>query len=156
MSGQLYDAVVHHTFVGKSVQENDKIPAPTDYFDESVVDHAMQWVGSVGLVRSLMFPRFLDVLLDTQWYERKLFLDAMIAAEDIKAIMQHEIFGGEFPKNFILVGSKGRCKLYGYILSKGRQGIQITNITNTEQIDQLSILGVLDIARKAGIIRGEI
>lgn len=156
MSGQLYDAVVHHTFVGKSIQENEKIPAPADYFDETVVDHAMQWVGSVGLVRSLMFPRFLDVLLDTRWYERKLFLDAMIAAEDIKAIMQHEIFGGEFPTNFILVGSKGRSKLYSYILCKGRQGIQITNLSNTEQIDQLSILGVLDIARKAGIIRGEI
>ena len=36
----------------------------------------------------MMFPRFLDVLLDTKWYERELFFDALIAAEDMLAIGQ--------------------------------------------------------------------
>jgi 2-dehydro-3-deoxygalactonokinase len=156
MSGQLYDAVINHTFVSKSVQENEALPTPTDYFDESIVDHAMQWIKNVGLVRSLMFPRFLDVLLDTRWYERRLFLEAMIAAEDIMAIKQYEMFGQPFPTNFILVGAKGRCRLYGHILSRYLDGLNITSITKTEDVDQLSILGILDIAGKAGIIRGEV
>jgi 2-dehydro-3-deoxygalactonokinase len=154
MSGQLYDAVLNHTFVGKSVGENEKDKtAPEGYFDPKVVSDALTWIQKVGLVRSLMFPRFLDVLLDTTWYERRLFLEAMIAAEDLLAIGQLDMLSAHKFTNFVLVGLEERCRLYRHILEQTIPGAAIASITKTSEVDQLSIHGILAIARKAGIVK---
>lgn len=154
MSGQVYDAVLNHTFVGKSVGENEKDKtAPEGYFDPDVVSDALAWIQKVGLVRSLMFPRFLDVLLDTTWYERRLFLEAMIAAEDLLAIGQLDMLSSHTFTNFVLVGVEERCRLYRHILTQTIPGAQIASITKTNEIDRLSIHGILAVARKAGIVK---
>ena len=88
LSGQVYEAILAETFVGKSVEKRDNADEkPEGYFDEAIVKNAIEWIGRVGIVRSLMFPRFLDVLLDTKWYERQLFFEALIAAEDMAVLM---------------------------------------------------------------------
>lgn len=154
MSGQLYDAIINNTFVGKSVNKIDPAQEePKDYFDQEIVDNASNWIRKVGLVRSLMFPRFLDVLFKTTWYERHLFFEALIAAEDMLAIGQLDMFGNHLPTNFILVGNEERCRLYSHILKKQLPNAGISSITKTEEIDKLSIHGILTIARKAGIVK---
>jgi 2-dehydro-3-deoxygalactonokinase len=154
MSGQLYDAIINHTFVGKSVNKDQNSQTePEGYFDKRVVEDALNWIGKNGLVRSLMFPRFLDVLLDTTWYERHLFLDAMIAAEDMLAIGQLSILGENIPHNFVMVGSEERCRLYSHILKKQIPNAEITCLSQATEIDNLSIHGILAIARKAGIVK---
>jgi 2-dehydro-3-deoxygalactonokinase len=154
MSGQTYDAIINHTFVGKSVERaGDSENAPEDYFDPKVVDDAFEWIKKVGLVRALMFPRFLDVLLDTAWYERHLFFEALIAAEDMLAIGQLSMLGDVSPSNFVLVGSPERCRLYHHILMKQYPSASFTEISETQEIDELSIHGILNITRQAGIIQ---
>jgi len=154
MSGQVYDAIKNYTFVGKSVGTNQESEEePSGYFDEKVVDDAINWINKVGIVRSLMFPRFLDVLLDTTWYERHLFFQALIAAEDMLAVGQLDLFDDELPTNYILVGSKERCKLYQHILKKQFPNASMHAIDTIEEIDELSIHGILTIARKAEIIK---
>ena len=152
MSGQTFEAVKNNTFLTKSL-EDDGSGAPEDYFDEAVVENAAAWIRRAGLVRSFMFPRFLDVLLDTKWYERRLFFEALIAADDMLSLGQMDMFGLGRPRRFVLVGLRERCRLYAYILRKEYGDIEVSVISDKEQIDQLSIKGMLSIAKKAGIIR---
>lgn len=153
MSGQLYEAILDHTFVSKSVKQPEGGEnKPVDYFDPEIVNDALEWINKTGLVRTLMFPRFLDVLLDTTWYERLLFFEALIAAEDMLAIGQLDLFDFTLPTNFILVGNAGRCRLYSHILSQRFPQSQMQSITDSKEIDTLSIKGILSIAKKAGVL----
>jgi 2-dehydro-3-deoxygalactonokinase len=154
MSGQLYEAVLDHTFVSKSVRQNPGQPdAPADYFDPEIVNDALNWIKKTGLVRTLMFPRFLDVLLDTTWYERHLFFEALIAAEDMLAIGQLDLFDFELPTTFVLVGNPQRCRLYQHILQQQFPDSTLQSISDTTEVDGLSIQGILSIARKAGVVK---
>jgi 2-dehydro-3-deoxygalactonokinase len=152
MSGQLYDAIMNHTFVGKSVcQIKESEIRPENYFDSKIVDDAIQWIRDVGLVRSLMFPRFLDVLLKTTWYERQLFFEALIAAEDILAMDQLSMLNITDPTKFILVGNPERCLLYRHILVNQFPNAKYIVLSKEEEIDSLSIHGNLKIAKVAGV-----
>ena len=152
LSGQLYSAIVHATSIGKSLVEENQ-PAPEDFFDPAIVASAYTCIRESGLLRALMMGRFMDVLLHSAWYERKLFIEAALACEDMKALEQFETMG--FPRDtpITLVGGKDRCKLYTYVLQEqfGWKG-RIDSITVTEEIDQLNIQGSLHIARIAGLL----
>ena len=152
ISGQVYEAIIKETFIGKSIRKDDDF-SDEEYFEDDIVDVAHRWVTNAGFLRTLLMPRFLDVLLKTKWYERKLFVEAAIAAEDMKALYQFESLNFPVKTNFILVGPKGRCSIYEYMLKKKMQVAgDILRITDTDEIDLLSIKGVLHLAKKAGLL----
>jgi 2-dehydro-3-deoxygalactonokinase len=152
ISGQVYEAIIKETFIGKSIRKDDDF-SDADYFADEVVDLAYDWVTRAGFLRTLLMPRFLDVLLKTKWYERKLFVEAAIAAEDMKALDQFPSFNFPVRSHFILVGSKPRCSIYAYMLKRKMQVAKdILSITDTDEIDLLSIKGVLHLAKKAGLL----
>ena len=154
MSGQLHAAILSNTFVGKSVERRESAEdAPEGYFDPAVVRSAAAWIYEVGLVRALMFPRFLDVLLNTKWYERRLFFDALIAAEDMLAMKQMHMFAENPSNNYHLIGNEERCRLYGHLLRESDPRASIAAVTDVAAIDELSIRGILTIAAKGGIVR---
>lgn len=151
-SGQVREAILKETFVGKSVEKRDHVEEkPEGYFDENIVQQATRWIQQAGIVRCMMFPRFLDVLLDTKWYERELFFDALIAAEDMLAIGQLNDFDEACKKNFVFVGLPTRCKLYEYIVKTVMPEATVSSICETAKVDSLSIDGILNIVKKAGI-----
>ncbi len=152
MNGQFYEAIAGYTFVGKSIQQRDNAEnAPEDYFDESIIDEAMYWVKKVGIMRALMFPRFMDVLLDTTWYGRELFFNAMLAAEDMLCMNQLEQICDSAANSFLLVGLPQRCRLYQYVLQNMFKDAKIECVSDVEQVDLLSIKGVVSIAKRAGL-----
>ena len=152
ISGQVYEAIIKETFIGKSIRGDDGFE-DEDYFDDDIVEAAYRWNQNSGFLRSLLMPRFLDVLLKTKWYERKLFVEAVIAAEDMKALDQFEALNFPVKTNFILVGSKRRCSIYEYMLKKKKRVARdIMKITDVGEIDFLSIKGVLYLAEKAGLL----
>ncbi len=153
LSGQVYEAIIKETFIGKSVRADDAFDEER-YFEGDVVEAAHRWVTESGFLRSLLMPRFLDVLLQTKWYERKLFVEAAIAAEDMRVLHQFESLGFPVKTNYILVGPERRCAIYQYML-KRKMGIteDILTITDADDIDSLSILGAIDLAGKAGLIK---
>ena len=154
MSGQVYAAVKDATFVGKSVEQRDNAePMPEDYFDETIVEDAVSWIRECGLVRSLMFTRFADVLLHTKWYERHLFYDALVAAEDTLAIHQMKLFTDKPSHDYYLIGNKERCRLYEYLIRSMDPEAKTVSITDESEIDELSIKGILHVAGKAGIVK---
>lgn len=153
LSGQLFDAVVNRTFLHKSVVQGEHPEArPKDYFDEKIIDDALRWNHELGLARTLMFPRFLDVLLDTKWYERELFLDALVAAEDMLAVNQLKLFTQEPLTDYYLIGNAARCRLYEYIIRKLMPDTTVHCISDSSAVDRFAIDGTLHIARKAGLL----
>jgi 2-dehydro-3-deoxygalactonokinase len=152
LSGQVYEAILKETSIGKSVRGDDGFD-DTEYFQNEVVDAAYHWVMDSGFLRSMLMPRFLDTLLDTRWYERKLFVEAAIASEDLRAIAQFSELGFPTETSFVLIGNPRRCAVYEYLFREKREiGGQITKITGAEEIDSLSITGCIHLARRAGLI----
>lgn len=156
-SGQIHEAIIKETFVGKSVEKRDCLEdKPDEYFDPEIIRKAASWIKKAGIVRCLMLPRFLDVLLNTKWYERELFYESLIAAEDMLAIGQLDDFGPDFQKRFMFVGLSGRCRLYEHIVKQVFPEARVSAITDAAQIDQLSIQGILEIARRSGVFNEQI
>jgi 2-dehydro-3-deoxygalactonokinase len=155
VSGQVYEAIIKETFVGKSVRKECDVDIKVDdenYFNEEIIDSAYSWVRKSGFLRSLLLPRFMDVLLKTKWYERKLFVEAIIASEDIEAMAQLEKYKLALDGTFILIGPVQRTLVYQYLLNKKKSIKKIIKITNKQDVDKLSINGSLFLAKLAGLI----
>lgn len=153
LSGQLYEAILQETFVGKSVRNEDDFD-DTDYFNPTVVDNAYREITQSGFLRSLMYVRFLDTLVHTPWYDRKLFAEALLAAEDMQSLHQVKELTGLTASSFILIGKTRRCKIYEHLLKQmtGNPGLKVKIIDDETEIDQLSIRGVLSLAKKANLL----
>jgi len=151
LSGQVFEALLSSSSIGKSMQKDDDQPEPAE-LDDQVIESAFHWIGETGLLRSLLMTRFLDVLMDTEWHQRRLFVEACIAAEDIKALGQYPRLGFGKDTPYILIGKPGRCELYKKLLGE-KAGIhnQIETITDEKIVDSLSIQGALFLAKKAHI-----
>lgn len=152
LSGQLYAAVVKETSMGKSLQADDDFD-DTDYFVESVVDVAYDQIQESGLVRALIYPRFLDTLLHEKWYDRKLFTESLVPAEDMAALRQLKRLSGITRSSFVLIGKPRRCRIYEYLLlSRSGVATSVTSITEDDAIDRLSVDGSLNLARIAEVL----
>lgn len=154
LSGQAYEAIIKESIIGKSIRKTDNFD-DSNYFDREIIENAYHWIQEGGFLRTIVMARFLDVLLKTTWYERKLFVEATIAAEDMNAINQFKRFN--FPKNtdFVIIGSNDkRCKIHKYLLqTKLNTSKEIKIISDTKSIDMLSVNGTIEIAERAGYIK---
>lgn len=152
LSGQVFEAIVKETSIGKSIRREDNFD-DEDYLDFKIIDMAYQWVRRSGFLRTLLMPRFLDTLVETKWYERKLFVEGAIASEDIRVTRLFASLHFSLDTHFILLGIKKRCLIYEYLL-KEKIGIKkdIWVLTETQDVDRLSIQGSIHLAKKAGLI----
>lgn len=152
LSGQLYEAIIDKTSIGKSVfcsedEENKN-------FDKEIINTAYDSVMNAGFIRTLLMPRFMEVLLDTTPYQRKLFIESAIAAEDLKTINDFNSAKMSLNNNFVLIGQKERCRIFSYLLKNYFEIDNITSISNKTEVDNLSIVGAVKIAKKAKIFGG--
>ena len=96
--------------------------------------------------------RFLDTLMDTEWYERKLFVEASIATEDMRALNQFGSLGYPLKTRYFLIGSPKRCRIYRYMLEKKMAvAEEVLVMTEPDEIDTLSIRGAIALAEIAGL-----
>jgi 2-dehydro-3-deoxygalactonokinase len=154
LSGQIYEAVIKGTVISKSIGRTDNFD-DSGYFDTKIIENACYWVERAGFLRTLLLPRLADVLLKTKWYERKLFLEAAIAAEDMNAINQFQRFG--FPKDtdFVIIGENDkRCKIYKYLLQRMKLKGSSEIISDTKSVDMLTINGTIEIAKRGQLLKG--
>ena len=155
LSGQIFDALLSNSFIGKSIQSDPKVSA-TEGIDQQVLDSAFEWVQKTGLLRSLLMTRFLDVLMETEWYQRRLFVEGCIAAEDIKALTQFKPLGLEINTPYVLIGKHARCAIYKDLISRKTEVNHDIQIISEESLmDSLSIHGALLLGKKAGLIKKE-
>lgn len=152
LSGQLYDALLKETIVGKSLPEGRE--EDRDFFDARIVDIAQNEIKRSGFLRGLLLVRFMDTLLQAPLCERHLLIESLIAAEDLRALPSFEKLVGQVGQNFILIGQPQRCRVYEYLLRQmcAHPHCSVRCITQPEEIDMLSIRGALAIAKRAGIL----
>ncbi|MFA5446992.1 MAG: 2-dehydro-3-deoxygalactonokinase [Sphaerochaeta sp.] len=152
LSGQLYAAMAGSSVLAKSLQDDNK--SHSKDFSHTVIDSAQQWTEEVGLLRSMMMVRFMDVLMQTTSNERRTFMEACIAAQDMMALQQFSQLDLKLDAPFVLMGKSSRCNVYEYLLKK-RFGAQhpITLYVDDEAIDALTVQGLLHLARKAKLLK---
>jgi 2-dehydro-3-deoxygalactonokinase len=154
ISGQIFEAIKERTFVGKSITGPDRNDdAYEDYFEPAVIEAAYESVMNAGFLRTLMMPRFMEVLLNEPWYLRRQFIDATIVAEDLRALHDFDQLGFPADTAFMLIGYKRRCRIFKYLLQKYYGIKEVRKIVNKDQVDLLSIRGALAIAEKAGYLK---
>ncbi len=153
LSGQIHEAIESATSIGKSIKSVSGDTTGENYFDKGVIDAAYDSVKNAGFLRTILMPRFMDVLLDTQWYERELFLNSAITSEDLRTMNDFGLVGFDRYNSFVLVGQKKRSDIYKYLLEeKVKSTRDITQICEQDEIDRLSIDGAIEVAKKAGYL----
>lgn len=150
LSGQVFEAIRHGTSVGKSVEAPD---TASEELDTEIVDAAVDAVAHAGFLRTLLMPRFMEVLLGIPAPLRRLFIDAAIAAEDLHALRDFPLLGFDADTPLVLVGHPARCRIFRYILYR-HYGVtrEICELSDPEQVDRLAILGAVVIAQRAGYL----
>lgn len=146
LSGQFFEAITASTNIGKSVRPQDN-ERENIYTQQEVIEVARMCVEKAGLGRTLLMPRFMETLLDTNSQERIWFLDAAIAADDMKAF-DEMITMGLGTNRYIFYGHESRCELYEKMLRmKYGDGMIVESISEKEDVDNLTIQGVIQIAQ---------
>lgn len=151
MSGQIYEALKTSTNVGKSIERHPG-EGEGHYSYEEIVDTACECVEHAGIVRTLLMPRFMEVLLDTTGAERDLFADAAIAYDDMNAYEEF-IAQGNAADDYVLFGHQSRCEMFQYLLRK--RGHNIRNIISVYDKAEISALTVDGVITTAAYIIGE-
>jgi 2-dehydro-3-deoxygalactonokinase len=154
ISGQIFEAIKERTFVGKSIANPDgDDDGNEDFFEPAVIEAAYESVMNAGFLRTLMMPRFMEVLLNEPWYIRRQFIDATIVAEDLRAFHDFGLLGFPTDTAFMLIGYKRRCRIFKYLLQKYFGSKDVREIVAKDRIDLLSIRGAMAIAEKAGYLQ---
>lgn len=145
ISGQFYEAIVNSTNIGKSITPVEG-EEPGGYSYEELIEIATDCVRHAGLGRTMLMPRFLQVLMKSNSQERQTFVDSAIAADDLKAF--HEMRNQGYTSDYyLLYGHESRCKMYTYMLKKEfGQDLTVESIYNKEELDQLTVTGSIAVA----------
>lgn len=144
LSGQTYEALKAQTSIGKSIDDENP-----DFYSDEVVDIAYDAVQNSGLLRAMLMPRFMEVLLDTKSYERRLFVEAAIASEDVKIFYELDhIDGMNKDTDYIFIGHKSRCRIYEKLVRRlGIKG-EIISIWDKEAVDDFAVQGDVQISNE--------
>lgn len=146
ISGQFYEALVNSTNIGASITPHDG-EEPGGYSYEELIDVAVDCVRHAGLGRTMLMPRFLQVLLKTDSTERRTFVDAAIAADDLNAFREMREAGNSSNRYF-LYGQESRCKMYQYMLKKEfGDGLTVEICYDSNEIDRFTIDGAIAVAQ---------
>ena len=93
---------------------------------------------NAGFIGLSLMPRFMQVLLKTNSEER-LFVDAAIAVDDMKAFMDFNNQGYKTSK-YILFGHRLRCKLYTYLIKQYLgSDVEVESIYDEQAIADMTI-----------------
>ena len=149
LSGQLFEAIISSTSVGKSLMKQEGSTSG-GYTEDEIINIACESVQKAGLVRTMLMPRFMEVLLKTNSDERILFADAAIAADDMKSFDEADALGFK-AKQTILFGHENRCKLYKKLLLEKHPDMSIEIVSDSHEISLFTVSGALSIMKRAGL-----
>lgn len=151
ISGQFYEALINGTFIGKCTVDDGKSEPLFDL--DAIIDIAMEAVDNSCLLRAMLMPRFMHVLMESTAKDRRNFINACIAAEDIKMLNESDLLGFTAETDYYLFGNAYVCDIYRRLLErKFENRITVHSLTNKKQIRDLTISGSLAIAKAAGVI----
>lgn len=149
LSGQVYGAVKKETFIGASMRDDSDEEG--EFFSAEILQQACESVEHAGLLRSLLFTRFIQFSLPTTAAERAFFCQAALAADDIKLFREAQRMGFSLEGDIVLIGKRHRCEIYRALLAS-QLGItrSLRFISEKSDIDDLAIKGASYIANQQG------
>ena len=146
ISGEIYESL-STTLIAKSLRAVSGEPS-VRHTREEILNAAEQSVRCAGFLRTLLMSRFMQVLMKTHVDERKLFIGAAIAAEDMLVFdeLQKHVCGGS--AGCILIGKSERCGIYRDLLVR-RLGteVPVEIIDGEESIAAFTVAGATAVAR---------
>lgn len=141
LSGQLFDCLLHHTVVGKSVAGGP--PAAVHLSQGEILDLADRILSSRGLNRAVLSPRFMEIFTGMTQQERLLYLDAVIMLEDLKAMDSFRPGGPLGARTYYIVGQEERSRLFAATLKRKYSDIHLEFICGKSGSRDLAVSGVL-------------
>lgn len=144
MSGQIYDCMLNHTVVGKSVCVPGGGEKGTLHVEE-IISLARRITEERGMNRALLCPRFMELFTEMTAEERLTYLETVIGLEDLKSMREFYGDGIYSTKQYYFVGQEGRCRLFGRILSQVYPDAVITIVSGKAASRDLSVAGALKI-----------
>ena len=155
VSGQVYEALLKETFLSKSLRpanahDTPQVPEGSEY--RRIIELARRITGESGFLRALLVARFMDTLLTTNVEERKLYVEAVVASEDMRVLSRMSSMGFPTDTGFVLVGAAPRVHLYKQLLEMTGIRGGIETLSDPAEVDSLSIHGSLRILRRAAIL----
>jgi len=143
MSGQIFEAIKKETFIGKSVAGGDeqKSTHKTD-----ILKAVYRSVNDNGLLRTLMMPRFMEVLMESQSQDRAFCLDAAIACDDMKTLAG--LLKSAANSQVIFIGHENRCLLYQQLFEMCGLDVPVQCIFDKQEIDTLTVSGAVSLIEK--------
>jgi 2-dehydro-3-deoxygalactonokinase len=152
LSGQVFEAIRQATSIGKSIAAEGE-PDARDL--PLAIETAYEAVRHAGFLRALLMPRFMEVLLKVPAEIRRAFVEAAIAAEDLRVLQEFPLLGFPLDCPMVLIGSPSRCQVFRELLARAvAAGPVVAAISAEETVDRLSIDGAVAIARRAGWLTG--
>jgi 2-dehydro-3-deoxygalactonokinase len=152
LSGQVFEAIRQATSIGKSIADEGE-PDAKDL--RLAIETAYEAVRHAGFLRALLMPRFMEILLKVPAEIRRAFVEAAIAAEDLRVLQEFPLLGFPLDCPMVLIGSPRRCQVFRELLARAAAaGPAVAEISAEEIVDRLSIDGAVAIARRAGWLTG--
>ena len=153
LSGQVFEALMKETFIGKSVAPQAAAQEESPPFDPAMADLAYDIVREAGLLRGFVMPRFMDVLLRTTWQQRRKFVESALAVDDLLALGLFPKFDYSYGERIFLVGPRARCEIFQYYLTEKLQiPAAIHSLSDPMEISLLAVRGALYLAAKRGLV----
>lgn len=149
LSGQLFAAICKETFLASAVRDEPEDACPPGYFDAAIVDEGYGIVTAGGLNRALLMTRFMQVLMRTHWYERKLFLESLIAGEDLRCLRDFEALDFPTRTSLHLIGAPDRCAVFRHLIQRHQVFLgPVVELSDPEAIDRLGLAGALALIQR--------
>ncbi len=141
LSGQLYNALIENTFIGKSLKDNgDK----SKYSQYEIINFAKDVVAKTGFTRALLMPRIMEVLGNTSWQDRKCYLTSIIINEDLKILDAYD--KESCKKDYFIIGDEERANIFEIMLKdKLNKEVNVVKITTQKELRDINIVGTTEI-----------
>ena len=146
MSGQLFESIAYGTIVKKSVDVSKD--ASMSLTREEIMELAWATYEKYGFNRSILLPRFMNSFTSMTAMDRRLFLDSILAIDDLKSIREWFIEKELMSKNYVLIGQRSRNISYLLALRQIDPEIKVQTINDYEENRDISIKGALKICKK--------
>ncbi|GAJ23998.1 unnamed protein product, partial [marine sediment metagenome] len=132
------------TFLASSLPSEKEV---TDYKGEiekkALILKGFEYSSNIGLTRSLLMIRFMEVLMQTTPIERQYFFNGIIAAQDMLTIRESTCFLDLNKYGaYLLLGDKNRCEIYrDLLLEKLRVSRKIV-IKHSNLLEKATVAGI--------------
>jgi 2-dehydro-3-deoxygalactonokinase len=141
--------LINGTFIGKCVVDDHTQPL---YTLDEIIDVANEVVRHSCLLRAMLMPRFMQVLMDSSTIDRRNFINACIAVEDLNILCECDALGFTERTDMYLFGNASVCDIYRRLLERRYDNtISIVTLTEKNQTRDLTIAGSLAIMQEADL-----